>query len=523
MTQVTPPAPAVVVLRFTDGLTPLTYFRTAAIAYARGLLRAEHFRLLDFLQRQDLADDGRVIGMRHSDQTSGGMDLAHRYGLAHDVGPDRFWSDLVGLYRSGWAEQVVKPAPGRKAVYALCLRTDAIPHELPEDLARALKVWELPEPVDAHEDAAYGRLTCRRPAPVQRVVVPVREETFGAMASLPRWEHPAGSKAALVATRIRETGRALPEDRRPSDLRCFAVADPDRARAIEQRMQTLMGNGKTSPSYAKGFSPSGLLSPESTGLSWDKDMEKTKTTPPAAPTRKPLDPLSADLSSAAGRIRKRVWHSWRAQLGHSQVLLPQPAPEAASRSMTGSAWEDLHRTVAIALRRGGTESQLVELLTSNIVRHDAWGQVTDRAVDLGRLAGWRLWKFINERPDAVTYGYGRRRQVPEAAHVTAWDNPSDAELRERIAKAQAARAAIEARQAALAARTAHAEAERAELQSRWGLRRWAQQPEDVHLAEQAEQARTVGPRDPSEAERVHAAAVALARAEKRARRRRTGE
>src|SRR5690606_40513928 len=46
-----------------------------------------------------------------------------------------------------------------RAVYALVLRTDAIPHDLPDDLAQQLKVWDLPEFEDPYEDARYGHLT----------------------------------------------------------------------------------------------------------------------------------------------------------------------------------------------------------------------------------------------------------------------------------------------------------------------------------------------------------------------------
>lgn len=176
--------------------------------------------------------------------------------------------------------------------------------------------------------------------------------------------------------------------------------------------------------------------------------------------------------------------------------------------MTGSAWSDLHRTIAIALRRS-TESEVVEILSANVGEAD----------DLGRLAGWRLWRLINARKDA--HGYGRRRDVPQARHVQHWDNPDSAELARRRAAAEHAQAVINARRQALNASIDAAAAQRAELRDRWDLRRWAQEPEELHFhqAQEHEDARTYAA-DRARAAALQAAAVAKAKEEKRARRRR---
>lgn len=107
-------------------------------------------------------------------------------------------------------------------------------------------------------------------------------------------------------------------------------------------------------------------------------------------------PSGDDLRVVAERVQRRVRASWRTQLGYGKALLPRSAREGDSRSLTGSAWSDLHRTIVIALR-WSTESELVELLCSDVSDAD----------DPGRLAGWRLWRLINTRQDA--HGYGRRR------------------------------------------------------------------------------------------------------------------
>ncbi len=83
---------------------------------------------------------------------------------------------------------------------------------------------------------------------------------------------------------------------------------------------------------------------------------------------------------------RRVWHLWRAQLGRGGVFLPTGKTEELSWSITGDSWSDLHHTVAIALRRS-TESELVELLTNNIVRRNQWGRSRSRP------RAWAAWPY----------------------------------------------------------------------------------------------------------------------------------
>ncbi|MFI8992170.1 hypothetical protein ACIG63_45795 [Streptomyces antimycoticus] len=499
----------------------------AGIAHARGLLPATKFRLARFLNEQRIdPSTGRIEGRWGTVQIDGGLTLAERYAYRYGVGVDRFWDDLKGLYRAGFAERVQAPAPGRRAVYALCLRADAIPSDLPEDLMRELRVWDLPEAEDPFEDAQYGRLTSRPAGPVEPAVVlcenPETRQLAAEFAAAPRWEHQAGSKAALVAGTIREGSKRLSA---PLDLRCTAVADPDRAAEMTarvHRMMALEANGKASPLYARGFwQLVGSSTTGTRGLTSVDEMEKTKTTPSAATGKKNGQAFGDDLGSVASRVQRRVWHSWRTQLGRGEVFLPRLTPEELSRSVTGDAWSDLHHTITIALPRS-TESELVELLTSNIVRYDRWGRVEFKADNLGRLAGWRLWRLINSRKDA--HGYGPRRQVRVAAHVEAWDEAT-AEERARIrARAEQAR---ELRKRQELARAEQALAERAERRERWGLHRyeqpdvrsWTREPEHEHQEAQAARQQI----EHRSAETTYRAALARARAEKRARQARGGE
>lgn len=531
------------VLRF-PAIRLRTWYRVAEIAHARGVLPTTKFRLGKFLNEQRLDPaTGRVEGRWGTEQIDGGLALAERYAYVHDVGPDRFWDDLKGLYRAGFAERIVAPAPGRRAVYALCLRADAIPANLPEDLVRELHLWDLPEAEDLHEDAAYGRLTARPTPEVEPlVIVPGNAETrqmAAEVAAAPRWQHPAGTKAAEVAVAIREGAKRLGADAMP-DLRCTAVADPDRAaemearvRRIQVRLMTLDVYGKASPLYAKGFDQLvGSTSAGSRGLSSSEGMEKTKTTPSAATGKRVGKAFGEDLSAVASSVMRRTWHLWRRELGRAEVILPKLSPEELSRSMTGSTWDDLRHTVAIALGRGGTESQLVELLTQNLQRRDRWGNPLGKVENMGRLAAWRLWQFINSRPDSLPYA--KRRDVPQAAHVTWWD---EATTRQRLACRNRAELARDAQEERELARAQEAAAERAKRAERWGLdrysrpepepesepepRRWAQQPEHVHLDELTGQRRTPS-RSSREADALWRAAAAQARADKRARRKAEG-
>ncbi|WP_329345526.1 hypothetical protein OG252_52100 (plasmid) [Streptomyces sp. NBC_01352] len=536
-----------------------TLYRIAEIARYRGMLPETKFRLIKFLNTQRLDPmTGRIEGRYGTDQVDGGMALAERYAWQFGVGPDRFWEDLKGVKAYGLAEQVVKPAPGRRAVYALVLRADAIPSDLPEDLMRELRVWDLPEAEDPDEDAAYGHLSAR-PAPAVEPFV-VRGENretqqlITELAAAPLWEHPADSPAAAVAEELRtqwqRASRAVdpwpgwepaeepqaalvaPAVVKPApapDLRCIAVADRDRAAEMTARIHRLMAvgvNGKTSPLYARGFSQlDGFTSNGSKWLNRDEEMEKAETTPSAATGKRTGQAFGDDLSSVARSVMRRVWHSWRVQLGRGVVFLPSGTPEELSRSMTGDAWSDLHHTITIALRRS-TESELVDLLTSNIVRRNEWGEITFRAENLGRLAGWRLWKLINSRKNA--HGHGPRREVKVAAHVQVWDEAT-AEERDRIRnRVEQVRELDKQREQV---RVEERLAERAERRERWGLhrfeqpeirgtqpepRRWAQQPEEVHLEELAGQ-RRVPSKSSREADASWRAALAKARAEKAAR------
>lgn len=514
------------------------WYRVAELSYGRGLLPATKYRLARFLSQQELDPaTGRVVGQWGTGRTDGGMTLAARYAWQFGVGEDRFWDDLKGLYRYGFAARVVAPAPGRRAVYALVLRVDAIPHDLPDDLARQLKIWDLPESKDPHEDARYGHLTDDAGAAVlsgEPAIVPVDGQEAATLDATPRWEHPADSPAAAVAEAIHRSAKALGKDARPRDARCWAVADCDRAEALTQHLMT---NGKTSPYNARAVSPlSGVLSKGSWRLSWPNKMGETKTTPSAAPGKKLAFLSGDDPSAVADRVLKRAWHAWRAQLGHGKVLLPSGHWDELGHWHSASAWTDLQRTVRIALRRS-TESELVDLLSHNVAGVD----------DVGRLSAWRLWRLIKARRDAHGYG-GRRRTVAQAAHVTRWDHiptavaerarimtapatqpdlhDRKAELREQARRREAARIAAEAELAR--------EAQRAELTGRWGLdryaparrpepeqpRRWAsREPEHVHDTQMEDRRLLDMPLTRSQAEESHRAALARARAEKRDRRR----
>ncbi|MEG9552195.1 hypothetical protein V5N34_29395 [Streptomyces baarnensis] len=515
----------VAVLRFPQISLPMWY-RVLEIAGSRGELPVRLRRLARFLSQQELdRATGRVIGQWDTGRVDGGMDLAHGYALTEGIGDDRFWDDLKLAFRHGYMEQVVKPAPGRRAVYALCLRVDAIPNDLPDDLMHQLKVWDLPAVEVRHEDARYGRLTASTPVPLAGAeAVEVDEQTAAELATAPRWEHPADSPAAVAAEAIRTSAKALGAEAGPWDLRCWAVADQDRAEALNQR---LLGNGKTSPSYARGFQLSGLFPAGSSELSLSNDMGQATTTPSAAPGKKLSFLFGDDPSVVADRVLRRAWHAWRAQLGHGKVILPNGSWDELGRWHGGSAWSDLQHTVRIALRRS-TESELVEVLSSSVAGVD----------DVGRLAAWRLWRLINSRKNA--HGHGRRRTSMPADVKTTLAKRSHAltrsvaqpdlssreeELREQNRRREAARLAAEAELAA--------EAKRAELTNRWGLDRWAspsseleqprrwsaRQPEHVHLAEVEERRYLDRPVGRSEAEQTHRAALARARAEKRARRR----
>ncbi len=539
------------------------WFRVAELSHTRGILPASVFRCLQFLSQEAIDPlTGRVIGEYGTGRVDGGERLAEGYARVHDIGTDRFWHDLGGAYRYGFAEQLVKPAPGRRAVYALCLRADAIPSDLPDDLTRQLKPWDLPEAVDPHEDFAYGWLTSRQaPAVEPFVVLPEQKDREAAecvarFAHAPRWEHPAGTTAAMVAQSIRKEWQradatdmaaadpwpgwepietpqeplqapSRPKSSPSRDHRVYAVADPDKAAEIKARVERLQAQFTEWQSvslYAKGYSPlHGFVSADRSSLSpAHKDVEQTKTTPTAAPKTGSLEGCGEDFSAVATRAQRRVWASWRAQLGRYEVILETPTPEELSRSQTGDLWSDLHRVMVIALRRGATESQLVEVLTSNIVQYDQWGNVKSRATTVGRLAAWRLWRLVDSLKDAR--GYHRIPNVPQAPHVTEWDDTErTAYRRARVLNGHGDPLAVKpgelqerqesARRAAFARVAAEArEAKRSELAERWNLERFAPATDTTPDKPTPRIGR------PDSAESRYAAAVRQARADKRARR-----
>lgn len=515
-----------------------TWYRIAEIARYRGILPETKFRLAKFLNSQRLDPmSGRVEGRYGTAQVDGGVALSERYAYVYEVGVDRFWDDLKGLYRLGFAERVQAPAPGRRAVYALCLREDAIPSDLPEDLMRELRVWDLPEAEDPHEHATLGRLAASPAPAVEPFVMPGEtQQLITELAAAPRWEHPADSPAAAVAQAIRtewqrashlidpwpgwepvEEPQTVAKPAPTPDLRCIAIGDRDRAAEMTGRVHHLMArhgvDGKASPLYAKGFSqPVGSSSTGSSGLNWAEGMDKTKATPSAATRRRGGPAFGDDISVVARSVMRRVWHSWRAQLGRRAVFLPSGTPEELSRSITGDSWSDLHHTVTIALRRS-TESELVELLTSNIFH----------AENMGRLAAWRLWRLINDRKNA--HGYGPRPSVRVAAHVEAWDEATPKQRARMRARAEEARQLERQHEAA---RVEQRLDERADRRERWGLhrfeqpqvRKWTREAEHIHQNQSAAEAEPRAARpDRLSAEATHRAALARARAEKRARRR----
>ncbi|WP_369380333.1 hypothetical protein [Streptomyces sp. cg36] len=370
------------------------------------------------------ATSGRIIGRQHSEGVDGGMELASYYANRYRLAADAFWEDMRLLKHLGLAEQLVRPAPGRKAVYALVLRTDAIPNGLPEDLARALRVYDLPEPEPEDEDTRYGHLTDSQPVAVAQVVAEpdlpltlTEEATFlTELAAAPRWEHPEGTSAAIAAAEISRSSKALGAQGGVRDLRCTAV----RSNTGERLMQRFGSRSETTPLYPEGYQPSGFGS--SAGSWWSgcsiRDGQDQKRTPSAAARTRSLLPAGPDLAAVADRVLRDVWAAWRRELGRGKVILRSTDREASGAPHAGSAWEDLRRTVEIALRRT-TPGDIVDILTASITNAD----------DLGRVAGWRLWKLINTKRNAQ--GYGRRAQVQQALHVTLRDDHSASYLADR--------------------------------------------------------------------------------------------
>ena len=406
------------VLRFPQ-ITVHMWFRVVELLEARGLLRVGPRRLAGFLscKRLDHAT-GRVLGPWGTTVIEGGEELAEHYARDNGLGTDQYWADWKALQSIGLARRAVAPAPGRKAAYELCLFARAIPNGLPADLERQLRVWDLPEAEDTHEDSRAGHLTDQEPP----VMAPVDAETArdiqdryrradeadrAALRLGPRWEHPADSRAAQVAEEIRAQALRLDEDARPS-LHTWAVAG-----ALPQaELSELMARNarratgpKASPLTREGFVPSGL--PYRTGSqgAWAGDEmqgQKQKRTPSAA-TGKSTLPAGGDVHgpTAMGLLRSS-WAVWRRKYGHAKVILP-----------SDSGWADLERVVAVALRRA-TPGEVRELLTANL---------PDEVRSVGAFVAARLWRLVSSRRDTFAHRRAAFEEdpapVPSAAAMRA--------------------------------------------------------------------------------------------------------
>lgn len=494
------PAETPAYIRFPQ-LTRLAWFRVLKLAHHHSEVTEPEVRLARFLTYQRIGSrSGRIVGRRGTITLDGGMALAERYSCVHGLAPDAFWRDLRALRRRGYAEQLVRPCPGRTAVYALCLRLDAIPGDLPEDLTRALRLDRPPAP-DRDDEGAYcgWMATSGHAPPAERVTVDLAPQAAAELAAAPRYAHPASSPAALAAAAITRSAQAVPAEDRPRDLRCLAVAPPSSAPAEERHA----GRSKTSPLYAKPLQDPSGFDHVSRDLRWSKMVRTTQTTPPpgaAAGKRAAQLPGGDDPRAVAEGILKAVWATWRRQLGFGRVILRSGGWNAAGGWQGASAWSDLVRTIAIALPRSSA-GEVTELLTGSMAS----------AEDVGRVAAARLWKLINSRDK---HHYRPRPTVSQAAHVTAWDEatPED-RARARATAPQPAVAEVRAWQRAeREQRQAEAEAQRARLYARWGIDpRPFREPERPTAPEQDNST-------PRSAAESHRAALARARAEKRARR-----
>ncbi|MGW0786146.1 hypothetical protein [Streptomyces sp. NPDC002913] len=353
-------------------------------------------RICRFLSYQRIGRlSGRIIGRRGYTDVDGGMALAERYAAVHNVTAATFWADLRRVQDRGAVERVVAPAPGRRAVYALVLRADAIPQDLPEDLARALRIYDLPEPADPYEDVRIGRLADENLAELAELDVrQVPQATAAAWSSAPRWEHPAGTVAAAVAEAIQAASRAVPEQARP-DLRTMAVASRS---TTAERLAARFGIGpETSPLYAKGSSPVFYASSAMWELSYLDKHGSTKADAYGGTNKSGAAFVGDDPAVVAEGLMRRVWASWRAQLGHRKVILPTGGWNEAGEWSPGTGdsravWAGLTRNIATALSLTATPGEVFEILAA---------RVTD-AEDLGRLAHWRLRRLIERRRPVLT-------------------------------------------------------------------------------------------------------------------------
>ncbi|MFK0294809.1 hypothetical protein ACIQU6_30655 [Streptomyces sp. NPDC090442] len=500
-------------------MTSRLWFRVLALKDHRGELSAPLRRLSKFLTYQRIGRrSGRIIGRRHTHQVDGGMALAERYAAVYDLAPDRFWADLKAAKQAGVAERIVAPAPGRKAVYALVLEYRAIPHDLPEDLARALGVHDLPQAEEPDQDAACGHLT-EMTAPRWDLQAPPLEEPHKAaelaarLAAEPRWQHPAGTPAALAAEAIGKAARHLPDDERP-DLRCIATTSRTGA-AEHHPVFDMFTEPKTSP-YTRGvFPPGGFSSAGGRELRLSKILEEQETTPSAAPTnRRPL--LAGDDPASRARwVLARAWHAWRSELGSGKMILTSGRYDDAGDWYSNPAWDDLLHVVTLAVQRT-TPTTVLEVLTSSV----------RGAVDVGRLAAWRCWRLVNTHRNKPGHA-PRHRPVPITARQVAWDAmppPDLHRLRHQQAQAPTSTAQLAARRAqhrrAEEERRRVAETEHARYLERIGANPGPmREPEEVHLSQYPTPVESVAPVDfdqlpPAERARI---AAARARAERAAR------
>ncbi|MFJ4851676.1 hypothetical protein [Streptomyces sp. NPDC088733] len=102
---------------------------------------------------------------------------------------------------TGWIRCTQKAAPGYTARYELQLPADLVPNELPEDLARALRLWDeevLPEP--DHADTRVGHLTAVPPLSTMAEDPDSNEVQTSppyAKASFPLWSSTCRSQGAM--------------------------------------------------------------------------------------------------------------------------------------------------------------------------------------------------------------------------------------------------------------------------------------------------------------------------------------
>ncbi|MFG2306717.1 hypothetical protein [Actinacidiphila glaucinigra] len=135
------------------------------------------------------------------------------YATLRGISERAAWKALRAAVDAGWVRCTQKAAPGYTARYELQLPVDLVPNELPEDLARALRLWapdSLPEP--DHTDTRVGHLTLVPPisttAPVPdddevqtspsyaKALSPLWSSTFPIPGAMSRYEGPPPRRGA---------------------------------------------------------------------------------------------------------------------------------------------------------------------------------------------------------------------------------------------------------------------------------------------------------------------------------------